>query len=199
MVAKVTMELRELIERGFKLFDFEYRFDDEEFKKELEQHVIDHYYYYEIAFSPTKFKHKFKTKWLSMIGYYNDLHNTTKYHYNPLINRRYYEERTKEVKEENTAHTTTDERAKSEEESSNYPQASFGEGDYRDSASKANSERDQEQNATAESNQKEKQENWYEAMEGTTYQDLIRKERENLMRLKTTIAEELKPLFILVY
>lgn len=195
----VTMELRELIERGFKLFDFEYTFDDEDFKKELEQHVIDHYYYSQIAFPPPKFKHKFRTRWLSMIGYYNELHRTTKYHYNPLINRRFYEERMKEVKEENTAHTTTDEKAKSEEENSDYPQASFGEGDYRDTASKVNSERDQEQNAKAESDQKERQENWYEGMEGTTYQDLIRKERENLMRLKTDIVEELKPLFILVY
>lgn len=195
----VTMELGELIERGFKLFDFDYTFDDEDFKKELEQHVIDHYYYSQIAFPPPKFKHKFRTRWLSMIGYYNELHRTTKYHYNPLINRRFYEERMKEVKEENTAHTTTDEKAKSEEENSDYPQASFGEGDYRDTASKVNSERDQEQNAKAESDQKERQENWYEGMEGTTYQDLIRKERENLMRLKTDIVEELKPLFILVY
>jgi len=198
-MATVTMELRELIERGFKLFDFDYTFDDEDFKKELEQHVIDYYYYSQIAFPPPKFKHKFRTRWLSMIGYYNELHRTTKYHYNPLINRRFYEERMKEVKEENTAHTTTDEKAKSEEENSDYPQASFGEGDYRDTASKVNSERDQEQNAKAESDQKERQENWYEGMEGTTYQDLIRKERENLMRLKTDIVEELKPLFILVY
>ena len=194
-MATVTMELRELIESGFKLFDFEYTFDDEDFKKEIEQHVIDHYYYYEIAFPPLKFKHKFRTRWLSMIGYYNDLHRTTKYHYNPLINRRFYEERSKKFDENTKANTRTNE--DTQEEVSDYPQASFGSGDYKSGASQA--ERKGTQDSQADTTQTEKQENWYEGMEGTTYQDLIRKERENLLRLKTAIVEELKPLFILVY
>src|SRR5690625_34372 len=87
ILAQVTVELRELLRNNFELFDFEYNFDDQNFKKEIEQHVINYFMFYEISQeTPARFKHYFKTKWLSMIGYYNDLHNTTLLEYNPLIN-----------------------------------------------------------------------------------------------------------------
>src|SRR5699024_4576346 len=86
-MAQVTVELRRLLKNGFKLFDFDYEFDDKETAKELEQAIIDHYAFYEIGQeTPDRFKHVFKTRWLRAIGYYNKLHNTTLLEYNPLIN-----------------------------------------------------------------------------------------------------------------
>lgn len=86
-MAQVTVELRTLLKNGFKLFDFDYEFDDKKMAKKLEQAVIDHYAFYEIGQeTPDRFKHVFRTRWLSAISYYNELHNTTLLKYNPLIN-----------------------------------------------------------------------------------------------------------------
>lgn len=86
-MATVTVELRELLRNNFELFDFDYEFDDQTFKKEIEDAVIDYYYFHEIGQeTPGRFKHRFRSRWLSMIGYYNKLHNTTLLEYNPLIN-----------------------------------------------------------------------------------------------------------------
>ena len=86
-MALVTVELRNLLKTDFELFDFEYSFDDDSMKKEIEQAVIDYYFFDEIGhYSPERFKHNFKTRFLSAIEYYNKLHNTTLLSYDPLIN-----------------------------------------------------------------------------------------------------------------
>lgn len=87
-MAQVTVELRKLLQlNSFELFDFPYQFDDTNFKKQIEQAVIDYYYNYEIGTeTPDEFKRRFQAKWLSFIDYYNLLYNTTLLSYNPLIN-----------------------------------------------------------------------------------------------------------------
>lgn len=87
-MAQVTVELRKLLQlNNFELFDFPYQFDDQKFRAQLEQAVIDYYYNYEIGTeTPDEFKRRFQAKWLSFIDYYNLLYNTTLLTYNPLIN-----------------------------------------------------------------------------------------------------------------
>jgi hypothetical protein len=87
-MAQTTVELRRLLTMpGFELFDFDYQFDDANFKAQLEERVIDYFYDMEIAFeTPDMFKRKFKARWLRAIDYYNNLYNTTLLQYNPLIN-----------------------------------------------------------------------------------------------------------------
>lgn len=87
-MAQVTVELRKLLQlNNFELFDFPYQFDDVNFKKQIEQSVIDYYYNYEIGTeTPDEFKRRFKAKWLYIIDYYNQMYNTTLLTYNPLIN-----------------------------------------------------------------------------------------------------------------
>ena len=87
-MAQVTVELGRLLDRtDFELFDFDYTFNDQAFKAELEQAVIDFYYDYEIGQeTPDMFKRKFKARWNRIITYYNDLYNTTLLTYNPLTN-----------------------------------------------------------------------------------------------------------------
>src|SRR5699024_1560436 len=88
-MAQVTVELGDLLKTDFELFDFPYNFDDKKFAKELEQAVIDHYYFSEIGQeTPDRFKHTFRRKWLQAMSYYNKLHNTTLLEYNPLINHK---------------------------------------------------------------------------------------------------------------
>ena len=87
-MAQVTVELRKLLQlNSFELFDFPYQFDDQKFRAQLEQAVIDYYYNYEIGTeTPEEFKRRFQAKWLSFIDYYNLLYNTTLLTYDPLIN-----------------------------------------------------------------------------------------------------------------
>ena len=86
-MAVATVELRHLLQSDFKLFDFDYEFDDHSFKKELEQAIIDHYYFSEIGQeTPDRFKQRFKTRWQRIMPYYNKLYNTTLLSYNPLVN-----------------------------------------------------------------------------------------------------------------
>lgn len=70
---KVTVELREIIAAGVKIFDFDYTFKGED-KAAFEQKVIDHYYFRQIGQETVgRFKHNFKTRILEIMPYYNQL------------------------------------------------------------------------------------------------------------------------------
>ena len=109
-MAQVTVELRKLLQlNDFELFDFPYQFDDQKFKSQLEQSVIDYYYNYEIGTeTPDEFKRRFQAKWLSFIDYYNLLYNTTLLSYNPLINYKMTEALEQLATTNNTQNSITD-------------------------------------------------------------------------------------------
>lgn len=86
-MAEATLELRHLLQSDFELFDFDYQFDDDNFKQEIEQALIDQFYFNEIGQeTPDRFKHRFMTRFKRIIPYYNKLYNTTLLSYNPLVN-----------------------------------------------------------------------------------------------------------------
>lgn len=211
-MARVTVELRHLLETDFELFDFEYEFDDKKFAKELEQAVIDHYYFSEIGQpTPDKFKHIFKSRWLSMIGYYNKLHNTTLLKYNPLINYKISEaleelrKSSNQIEQDEQITTTGKIQSENEEQTSDYPQQPISGGDFLSGARESNTRSNSEDKTESgrRSNQDVTDNRHYEktieGLTGISYQELIQKERENLIRIKQMVIEELKPCFILVY
>lgn len=234
-MAQVTIELRHLLQTDFELFDFDYPFDDKQFAKELEQAVINYYYFSEIGQpTPDKFKHVFKSRWLSMIGYYNQLHNTTLLKYNPLINYK-MEEALEQLKQsdstqDNTLTTTTEGQAvadrkrtdnlqtatNTDEKTSDYPQQPIN-GDFlagqrvvdsnttntgtvtsEDSATTSD-HTEQEGTQKIVGTENTNYQKTIEGLTGITYQELIQKERENLIRIKQMVIQELKPCFLLVY
>lgn len=109
-MAQVTVELRKLLQlNSFELFDFLYEFDDQKFRAQIEQSVIDYYYNYEIGTeTPEEFKRRFQAKWLSFIDYYNLLYNTTLLTYNPLINYKMTEALEQLATTNNTQNSVTD-------------------------------------------------------------------------------------------
>lgn len=254
-MAMVTIELRNLLKTDFDLFDFNYQFDDKKFKEELEQAVINFYYNYEIGQeTPEDFKRVFKNRWLSAIGYYNKLHNTTLLEYNPLINHKMSEaleqlatssskentesntttedqatiSNTSESEDKNTFDNTTnlDESSNTRSQGSDYPQQPIA-GDYKAEETNTDNQIDSTTsnfgtNTTNSTNsssgttntngsagttgeltstgeQNTNYEKTIEGLTGITYQELIQKERENLIRITGNIIEELKPCFILVH
>lgn len=271
-MAEATLELRHLLQSDFELFDFDYEFDDPTFKKELEQAVIDYYYFHEIGQeTPDLFKHRFKTRWQRMIRYYNKLYNTTLLSYNPLVNYTINEglnqlaetsnsqdgTTTSNVsgsttsKNNTTSNTdttgntlTTDDTqtttqgttdSNSKEVSSDYPQQDISTGDFlsgartsdatssNNSTSKntgtvnvdnsSNSQGETESTGSTTSKDdgtvtnelvsrgttNSNYEKTIEGLTGTTYQTLVRQERENLTRIIDQIIDEMKASFYLIY
>lgn len=203
-LAQVTVELRHLLETDFELFDFDYEFVDPEFKKELEQAVIDHYYFHEIGQeTPERFKQRFKTRWLRMIGGINELYKTTLLEYDILSNHSISETmdqlQTSDSTQDTTGNSTT--HSDSNTKGSDYPQQPIAGGDFL--SNETQSQVDSEVNDTTSIVGSTKNENNYtrktEGMTGSTYPDLIRKHRENIINIKAMVIEELKPCFILVY
>ena len=227
-MAQVTVELRNLLKTDFELFDFPYQFDDPVFKKELEEHVIQYFYDYEIGQeTPDMFKRKFKARWMRIIGYYNTLYNTTLLEYNPLTNYT-LTEAMKQLSQSETEGTSTSvhntvtngEDTSSEsgsgqtnEKASDYPQQSITAGDYLSgeklgtfSDSKTNSHFseahvDDSGSITNANNQRTESsyQKTIEGITGITYQDLIKKQRDLIIRIPDMVCQELKPCFVLVY
>lgn len=224
-MAQTTVELRRLLSLpGFNLFDFDYQFDDQAFKKELEQRVIDYYYDMEInCESVDMFKRKFKARWLRAIPYYNKLYNTTLLQYNPLINSKMSEALEQLATASSTSNSSgtsktdgsTDSSSStvldSVTEGSDYPQQPIAGGNYLASAGKTDSTQtttgdntstatttnSDENTATSENNSSYQK--TIEGLSGTSYQALIAAERENLLRIPNMLIDELKPCFMMVY
>ena len=249
------MELRHLLKTNFELFDFPYTVDDSNFKKEVEQAIIDTYFFHEINGTPDYFKHSFRTRFLSAISYYNKLYNTTLLEYNPLINYKisesldqlsnstqHQEGNTQTTGSENTEdsgntqtsesgnskrtddlQTTTNENTKG----SDYPQQQITNNNYlsdettrtgttdntgtqkTDSEVTGTTTDSRQGNRTQTNNTDNTQESQtnntmnyektVEGLTGTSYQELIKKERENILRIVGMVVAEMKPCFILVY
>lgn len=203
-MAQVTVELRNLLKTDFELFDFDYPFDDRQFAKELEQAVIDHYYFYEIGSeTPDQFKHRFKSRWLSMIGYYNELHNTTLLKYDLLSNYSL----TEAVEQLNTTNSTQDTTGTSSSSSdsnskgSEYPQQPIAGGDFLSDETRTtvDSEVHDTTKLVGSSTEEQTYQKKIEGLTGTSYPELIQKHRDSLIRIKKMVIEELKPCFILVH
>lgn len=223
-MAQATVELRNLLKTDFELFDFDYPFDDKKFKAELEQAVIDYYYFYEIGQpTPDHFKHVFKSRWLRMIGGINELHNTTLLKYDILTNYSMTEalEQIKEidvnqttttsVRDSNTRTDNLKTTTQTDTVTSDFPQQSIAGGDYLSGEQKTDSEMSNTgtvenkgtvntdtQGATKNTDNTQ-YEKIIEGLTGTTYPELIKKHRDNIINIKQMVIEEMKPCFLLVH
>lgn len=76
-MAKYTIELRELVENGFEIFDFDYPFYEPYQKNRFEETFINYYYFYEIgAETITRWKHMLKTQLNLLYTKYEQLYYT---------------------------------------------------------------------------------------------------------------------------
>lgn len=75
---KVTLELREIVESGVKIWDFDYpSYYNGEEKTAFEQKVIDHFYFRQIGQETVgRFLHYFRTKIREIMPYYIDIYHT---------------------------------------------------------------------------------------------------------------------------
>lgn len=216
-MAQTTVELRKLLQlTNFNLFDFQYDFNDLKMKSRIEESLIDYYYTYEInGDTIDEFKHRFKRRYLNIIDYYNELHNTTLFDYNPFINNS-VTETTKQKNNGQADFTGNSETANSSSRTSNssgnnknsdYPQQNINVGNYLagEQVNTTKTSDNTEDNSTLENTSKNittsniEFERKVESLTGTTYQDIIQKERKNIINIIDMVITEMKPCFIMVY
>lgn len=80
----LTAELRELVENGVDLWNFEYpSYYEGELKKAFEQKVIDHYYFRQIGQETVgRFLHMFRTRVRELMPFYIDLYRSVEIMHN---------------------------------------------------------------------------------------------------------------------
>lgn len=71
---RYSLEIREIIQK-VNIFDFNYSFYEESFKKEFQDRFIEHFFFYEIGFETIgRFKHMLKAKLNDIYPYYKQLY-----------------------------------------------------------------------------------------------------------------------------
>jgi len=81
-MARYTVELRDIVKSGLKIFDFEYDFFDETKKPDFEQKFINHFLFREIGCETVgRFQHYLKCKCDEVLPYYNVIFETALYEY----------------------------------------------------------------------------------------------------------------------
>lgn len=199
-MAQVTMELRNLLKMpNFNLFDFEYKCDFPEWKEELEQLIIDEYYFHEIGQeTPDRFKHCFSTLMRKIMPYYNSLYASTLLGGDPLINYRMVEETTGTATNTGTSAGKTETTSAGELTKTDYPQTGDA-GDIPTEKSNANDRGDLRTSHETTSTSTNDLRKVVEGISGTSYAKLIKEHRENLLKINAMVIRELRPCFILVY
>ena len=86
-MANYTIELKDVIEHGYNIFDFAYPFYNDDKKPAFEQSFIRHFYFREIGCDTVdRFKLYLKDKMLTVFPYYNELFKTALIEYDKLNN-----------------------------------------------------------------------------------------------------------------
>ena len=76
-MADYTIELYDIVKQGYKLFNFEYDFYDENLKENFEKKFIDTYMFHEIGCETVqRFRHNLKARLNLIMPYYKKLYET---------------------------------------------------------------------------------------------------------------------------
>lgn len=85
-MANYTIELRELLDNGFKPALDEYPIFDEEHRAELNKKIIEHYYFREIGQeTPERFNYMLRRTMNEIMPHYNNLYKSAAIEFDPLF------------------------------------------------------------------------------------------------------------------
>lgn len=204
--SKVTLELRDLVENGVKIWDFDYpSYYKGEQKTAFEQKVIDHYLFRQIGQETVgRFLHYFRSKIREIMPYYIQLYESVDLYKSiedPLESYNLTEEYTRDTS--NTGKTkssgsTTDKR---EERFSNTPQGSI------DNIDKYMTEATVNDDSTESSADSESENSGKETYKLTRRGNIgvqplgqeLKVLRDSFLNIDMMIIDELKDLFLKVY
>lgn len=212
-----------------KLFDFDFPFyvENEKIKVEFEKYLCYTYFNESIGFeTPDAWKFAFKQKMLEIMPYYKELYRTTLLEYEPLINRvftssdkvnetgitDYTSSGNRAGKSENSTNGNGSSTSDSQNIASDAPQINFSQNDYASSMTRGqnkNSVENSEKKTTSDSgtsstvskniDDKNKSISHEEKGFSGSYQDEIKKIRENILNINKMICDDCYDLFMLIY
>lgn len=209
-MARLTMELRDCLEllnddgTPFQLFDFEYQCDDVAWKAELEKEITDYYFLSEMGQETVeRFKHTFRSRMQRIMPFYNKLRATTLLDYDPLKGNKLTETLQKTKNNTGTQGNTATHTGTQGMDSRNteYPQHTVITEDIPTGRTQNTRTDNLSQEVTLTNNLTETDTytKTIEGLTGMSYPDLVKKHRQNLIRINGMIIQELKPCFLLVY
>lgn len=212
-----------------KLFDFDFPFyvDNEKIKVEFEKYLCYTFFNESIGFeTPEAWKFAFKQKMLEIMPYYKELYRTTLLEYEPLINRvftssdnvnetgitDYTTSANTTGKSENSTNGNGSSTSDSQNITSDAPQINFSQNDYASGMTRGqnrNSVENSEKKTTSDSgssntvskNIDDKNKSTLHEEKGFSgsYQDEIKKIRENILNINKMICDDCYDLFMLIY
>lgn len=212
-----------------KLFDFDFPFyvENEKIRVEFEKYLCYTYFNESIGFeTPGAWKFAFKQKMLEIIPYYKELYRTTLFEYEPLINRIYTSSDTVDEtnitdftvngntsgKREDSSSGKGSSTSDSQNITSDTPQINFSQNDYASGMTRGqnrnsveNSEKkttsDYGTSSTVSKNVDDKSRTLKHEEKGFSgsYQEEIKKIRENILNINKMICDECYDLFMLIY
>ena len=193
-MGKYTLTIQEIITSNVNLFDFNYSFYNESYKKGFEKKFIDRFLFDEIgAETVARFKHNLRTMLNEIMPYYTHLYETTIYEYNPILNYDLQEVIIRDVSNEQEEEGTITDSNK------NYDTPINFNGNYKNSPSNINDNENTNNISRKGLVSEVHKRNTTGNIGVMTTQDLIMKERDIIINIDKLILEELNILFMGVY
>lgn len=193
-MGKYTLTIQEILSNNVNIFDFDYSFYNESYKKGFEKKFLDRFLFDEIgAETVARFKHNLRTTLNEIMPYYTHLYETTIYEYNPILNYDVQEVITRDVSNEQEEEGTITDSNK------NYDTPINFNGNYKNSPSNINDNENTNNISRKGLVSEVHKRNTTGNIGVMTSQDLIMKERDIIINIDKLILEELNILFMGVY
>ena len=193
-MGKYTLTIQEILSNNVNIFDFDYSFYNESYKKGFEKKFLDRFLFDEIgAETVARFKHNLRTTLNEIMPYYTHLYETTIYEYNPILNYDVQEVITRDVSNEQEEEGTITDSNK------NYDTPINFNGNYKNSPSNINDNENTNNISRKGLVSEVHKRNTTGNIGVMTSQDLIMKERAIIINIDKLILEELNILFMGVY
>ena len=193
-MGKYTLTIQEILSNNVNIFDFDYSFYNESYKKGFEKKFLDRFLFDEIgAETVARFKHNLRTMLNEIMPYYTHLYETTIYDYNPTLNYDLQEVIIRDVSNEQEEEGTITDSNK------NYDTPINFNGNYKNSPSNINDNENTNNISRRGLVSEVHKRNTKGNIGVMTTQDLIMKERDIIINIDKLILEELNILFMGVY
>ena len=193
-MGKYTLTIQEILSNNVNIFDFDYSFYNESYRKGFEKKFVDRFLFDEIgAETVARFKHNLRTMLNEIMPYYTHLYETTIYDYNPILNYDLQEVIIRDVTNEQEEEGTITDSNK------NYDTPINFNGNYKNSPSNINDNENTNNISRKGLISEVHKRNTTGNIGVMTSQDLIMKERDIIINIDKLILEELNILFMGVY
>ena len=193
-MGKYTLTIQEILSNNVNIFDFDYSFYNESYKKGFEKKFLDRFLFDEIgAETVARFKHNLRTTLNEIMPYYTHLYETTIYEYNPILNYDLQEVIIRDVSNEQEEEGTITDSNK------NYDTPINFNGNYKNSPSNINDNENTNNISRRGLVSEVHKRNTKGNIGVMTTQDLIMKERDIIINIDKLILDELNILFMGVY